>query len=1758
MDPDNLKRFLVELPGALNYSNYSAIPYNLHRALYYSATGNGAHIHKLFPDHTASYDFSTPIDTHPPKTPFYNAPKSQTYSHPPGKVCARVVPKGEAMYRCRQCGHDDTCVLCAHCFNKKDHIGHEVMVNMSLGNGLCDCGDLEAFPPLECRCSADIDTDNPFTDPVTETIRVCIDYVLDVTNFSVQTLPFVHRNQNALPALTASLLLNYSSLPRGRYGTEDRNSAVYVLVLWNDEHHNFKEAQTAIMAATGVTAAGADVIAMDISLTGRAILKRATNYTELLEAKELAEINGLVASVMSARDYSREIVVLHVLQWICDAILFASNTAFRETCKTVLANVLLEPGHKLSKTLPTEFFAGLSVNIERKLFENALLDDGRFVNYGVCKVDPHVSASEYNGPVHTVLTTDRNLQVHHSRIQYLLLFQVRMMTSARKKLGTLMAPLIADTESKAAFTQQMMEVYPVLLTTMALADREDHLNCLIELSTQLLSCPTSVHSIRARDEVGRILGPLARLIEEHSAQMNPATGYYNFVERPATHTRLLYIAVKRAILRGMHDLLYVSAQPEARAMFLLPENLPMLLLYLRAFQDYCPMERKYGNHVETELFEYAVHFEYSIKVLETVHHIAASELTRDEAVRAIREIVAFLMLRPIQQSAPGIVDFRVSKDSVAFVHPIHTLLSYLVKKYGLGAFDMAFEDSTKPFVNISDISLRSVVLGSQIKAGFWIRNGICALRQASLYANSKMTDATFFCDLHIQQVALCLDNPRTTLYNFLDRWELLQWYRGEVDWTKTIYEERFPLMVEKFVVFLYNLLTDRGALDERKEPRSRTMKPAPLTDLYDDFDDFGDYSDDEEIEGVGVTASRPAGEDHRTSLAYFLCDAPKSFSQISSHVHAPDLEEILYLIADYQAPTGLADVGLYRLKASVYEELDPMSLHLDLSKFQVVSDALFKNIAKNRHTAESDVVLMPVWKMSTLLFVNERLGRFTRTKDFVKLVYKLLQVAIDASDETYLAQLLHLLHACIVDDERLHGDGFLRDDYVTISIGDLLLTIAELPLVLKRIQSKAEFLVEELVRRDSRVLQNLEESFGVDHVQTYKKRKTLANHDDTQRVLSEKRKAKVMRRFAKQREQFLSQNKEYDTPDTAATPEHLRACVYCGEPESPDEPFGIMATKTTPYTLWELPTDDDDYFRMAFAPYDHQASPKSPQLLLYGRGISYQHDGGSLSSVLSTCGHGIHYKCFDTEMRGSSRIRHVPCPLCHNLHEVFVPVFVPDANVAKVPVPTNVDDALADPAVNRSVGAAKCTTLSESVISTYDSAILKRIALVMLKEVVPLVDTSSKSFHSALVMLTGYIANTIRVQEIATRIDGPECFPSLLEKVPNTAKTLVRSLVQGRALIYELRGSSSLVGSNDTLELEASEFWKSLRATTQDPFVEVVRLFMQTDESLQHIVSMVIVKLVSYAVKQLPRVADFDIPAGFELSTDVQDTLREIVLIRGSSRFGTDKDAISRLYLSIERVVSPLLRQSVLFLDILSSTSVDSKSGDNLLTRLQDLVDEQAYPECVDALTTILGISSLRSLLLRIGTEERVRSLFDAGFNVTLAPRLPYTGVVKLIDLPLDYNECVMDDDNFQAGNVDTLGLPLVSGFDNIICLHCGTKVKDLRFLLHMGNCSNPTAIFFVPRLNNLKICIHIGHSPIHVDIPAPYLTQHGECKRVNTGGRATLNELRYKFLNQLWLTQSLYGFVTRRIFGSQVDAWSIDDQEEDDEDDIVDHDFTI
>lgn len=1734
---EELKKYLIRLPQSLGYREERKIKVNLYKALYYAITGEGEYLDLLFSGVPEDEIVALEGYSWPPKLnrtrAFYKYRVLSRYTHPKGQTCGRILGANEPVYRCSDCGYDDTCVMCVKCFNRDDHIDHNVSVYHSNGDsgGMCDCGDETAFTrKLNCACqdAEDLDEELPleFQKLMKATFAVVLNYILDVTNFSINTLPLIHKNINSRGELriTSKHISDFSSLPSDVYGEEDVNSDdLWYLVLWNDENHDYLEAETGIRAATGVPDEKAKLIASEINANGRAILKVASLYSDLLKGQKLAEADGLVATIMTARDYMREVIVQHMFNWIADVTSFSANRAFRETSKSILAELLLEPDFEFSKILPAEFFQAKHLDIKKEFFKNGLLYNGELLNLGLTKLKPGVSTSSLMKSCHDLFRPAFEETLTGSRIQYLFAFEVRLVSLVRKQFSKVILPLFfSNAETKATFCEQYLEIFPTVLNILALSDREEQIASSADVSIQLFTCPRTNKWIVSNGKLCNILGPLSVLIEDHSSRVN-SSGYPNLIDVVVdVRSKREKSALQKTItdtIDSFNRIVSKNDDHDILNQFLLHDNLVLFLNFQKYFQGSSTIVRKYGDHVERELLqEFYSFLQRSLPILRTVHNVAkVEELDTKHAEMAVGLILDFLSMRKLNCNAPGIAEFRVSKEPVSYTNPLNSFLSLVLQQCGMDSAKEVIKNSKFPFMHVSDFSLRSIVLASQVKIGLWIRNGVTASRQASYYTES-VAELGYYRDLHLNQVACVVDDPRLTFLNFLDRWELLQWYAGDSPEDKTIYEDRFTFICEQFILFLYNVLTDRFFFDD-------------------------DSSTDRKLYRK------------KREICYALCTEPKAYTALKTELNSladdtQTFDTLLRECADYSPPTGLYDFGMYRLKPELYEKLDPLSIHLDSSKFLSIAGSLVANIAKNRNIDERLMVLQPEIQLCNSQYVNDHIGDFTRTKDFAKLVYKLLQVALNSEDELFLPHLLHLVHAVIIDDEAVNGPGHLADFFVTIPIGDLLLSIAESSMS-TQIVLKADFLLDQFVARDSRIMESLVDCFGEDHVQAYKKRKVglFETESEKRKRLAEERKAKVMKQFAKQREKFMEKNDiNAEHEETSDEPNHkLRKCVTCGEYESIDELFGLLMCTTKSSIFWTIPRAESEYVELAFSDWDTKITPEEGKVYPSGYPYDLVRKGANPrldATVASSCAHGMHYKCY---LRAQTQLKAFPCPLCHNFHDSFIPSFLVDesqsiANLCIIGDTffSSYNDFYED------IGGNKLEKFSSGIMAKeyhQNHQVKLEFEELMFKS-----EDEPQRDHEKLFELTELIADTIRANEIATRLDGTESFSNFIDSIPSSAKALLRSMIQTRTFLAISRRKSLFDTyfhlTNDLIK----RTWGS-RSYIAGQFSTVVALFFQTDESLQACVRKGLSTLVAYAALSLidfhPQVLNGKTFESRHLDGSLTEDMRLFVSLIADIHDEdlpeeVSEEYLKNLYFAIERLVLPFLRQCCIFYDLITSKSIGQNEFESVeaVQTLTFAIANQDNVSSCDLLCKLLSIPNLRELISGVVLENPSFEIDAKEINMQLGSNhkgwlhaeitdIDYPGVIRLIDLPDDYNDCITDP-QYKVG----------TGVGSI-CLQCGTYLDSVVHVSHIKKCSF-MPIYFSPGINTFNVVIEIGDHPFEVKMPAPYLTIHGEVKKDRLPGKALLNRLRYEHLNKLWLNQGLFGVVTRSLFGMRGEAGTV------------------
>jgi E3 ubiquitin-protein ligase UBR1 len=173
-----------------------------------------------------------------------------------GGACGHVFRPGESVYRCRTCGLDETCVMCAPCFRSTDHEGHTTSVSIATSSdSCCDCGDPEAWV-VEQHCKIHSLEAGPvkqyeempswMVERLHCVVTTSLDFVLDTLIRSYREpkqLSVDKIREDAARGLAEeeSILRIYNQTHTNPLELEKPSMIMYSCILWNDETHSFGE-----------------------------------------------------------------------------------------------------------------------------------------------------------------------------------------------------------------------------------------------------------------------------------------------------------------------------------------------------------------------------------------------------------------------------------------------------------------------------------------------------------------------------------------------------------------------------------------------------------------------------------------------------------------------------------------------------------------------------------------------------------------------------------------------------------------------------------------------------------------------------------------------------------------------------------------------------------------------------------------------------------------------------------------------------------------------------------------------------------------------------------------------------------------------------------------------------------------------------------------------------------------------------------------------------------------------------------------------------------------------------------------------------------------------------------------------------------------------------------------------------------------------------------------------------------------------------
>lgn len=1419
-------------------------------------------------------------------------------------ACARIFRKGEPIYRCLTCGYDDTCALCSHCFRKEYHIGHKVNINICQreNGGVCDCGDPEAWVrDFECQYrkylneeTIDIDggdrlvkSDMPhdLRSLLLGAMEILLDFIIDVMTSS--DLHFYDISSTNLGTITKYSF--YGELDGEAYdcrGMRDVTDKKFALMVYNDQVRHYRDAVQRIRLASKKVKAFATMVTDRLQSYGKAKVIVSENMELLRERQKILSATGLATCIRSLRDVFREEMVDEIIRWICsftESELFKSNV----TTKDLFCQAFCR---RWKKGLAQPERIALATDY---MYRTGTLD----LKYNIPKIQTHKAQRKgdhwyheierWNLPEniceiaeYNIDTSDFQPNTCHlgSRFQYFIYFDIRFWKSIRTVLHDMYScSVITNLNFKNVICAQYVDIYPTVADMLLTKDREPETNVMGVLSTQLFTCPSNSTLIVQHHDLSRIFASIySFLTEEKIRSLEDVT---------ISHKISIWSLKVRRWCQCFFDVSYMLSRSKDSKSIVQSNIIPMACDIIALFQGRPVIVREGKTHVEYESPDYTAFFQ-NVPVIylfaENIAHCFSTLKNVDREAQkvlckeAIMYVVTFL-LKLESNNYPGLLDdtidvdltiekkvrrdprsgeliqvYRIDREKVSFLHPLHSFLAFLIE---FADFENSLElkqtiDDTivrmgklnipNPTVSIFDYSIRTIVLMSQIKSGFWVRNGFSVRSQLQLYRNTNLRECGFMRDLFLIQVFVNTYEPDFVCNLIFDRWQLLEGW--------TLRENGFPVEETPSEDQDDALLYDQHTLSYILEECLNFFIQVQLEVLY--------------LRGL---RENDLSETHiRNELIHNLCFGPMTYSKLCSNIPEHIAMEkrfdlMLQDIATFSAPTGANDVGMYKLKDEFMSEVNPYYFNYTANMKDDVLKLLKHRIMKKTNKTMNKIVIEPSLKDANELGIHRHIGNYSLSSYFSDFLIKTLRYigyqGVDKCDNL-LETTLHLIHICSLEKYIDHDSGrtffanFTRQSEIHgTSIAQLLFNMLDGE-SMKDHRSKIRSIFaifDQKYPNVSHMLLGCISQF--DSIKLTDK----TNESNPQKAISRKKKlakdkqARLMAKFKEQQSLFLKQNQnevgetsdvemvEYGDDEGWQFPE--QHCLYCQNALDNAGPFGIISYVSKSSEFRKVPFDNPFWFLKAFSDNhnldndetksDEQYSEKWSKYMewiresnVMGPGFS-SHKHVESKVVSQSCGHGMHFQCYlnflNTNRNKQQQItRNVPesiehreflCPLCKAISNMFIPIlWVPNKkSFVKFVLPlesgVNVFEHLSNQDLHEprwletfgslatkdveeltqlTVSASNMIGLNSKEITTADQKSFRSMLTNMFQILTLLVFPRVFKADSSLILI-----NTIKSTEISLR--GLGSISSVIDQVSNNSLLNLRAINEFRNNVFLMK-----------------------------------------------------------------------------------------------------------------------------------------------------------------------------------------------------------------------------------------------------------------------------------------------------------------------------------------------------------------------------------
>ncbi|XP_037871161.1 E3 ubiquitin-protein ligase UBR1 isoform X2 [Bombyx mori] len=700
-------------------------------------------------------------------------------------LCGRVFKQGEPAYSCRECGMDNTCVLCVECFKVSAHRHHKYKMGQSGGGGCCDCGDAEAWkrdPFCDLHAApSDQPPEAGISEDVIRRMKIvasaCLTYCLRL---------LTHDHAPCLPND-----LRLKDTERDILQILDQPDC-YCTVLYNDETHTFEQVITTLIRVTKCNHRDSVELVSLIDREGRALIKcnsfqvcdKLKTDIEMFTARQSSTLKVLV---MHAHVIAHQTFAMKLLTWLQN---FVSQ---EQSLRMAVSHVALG-----------EDMWGSSTAV-----------GGGGVAVGVMQNDFRMWKAARTAWHRLLIAT--TLMDYSTKRTMAILFT--------KNYGSILKDFIRD-DHDHSFSISSLSVQLYTTPTLAHLLIAKHDALFVVLNTFVSECNRRCNNGRLEFDRNHVSVAYKR------AQFVLFDVKYLLGSVPASFDDDL----RKGFLHGLSLLLNL---------FVMMQGMDSVVRQVGQHMEYEPeWESAFNLHVKL-----AQSITMSLEWCAAERPLTASAYRMALRRHAAATAPAPRQLKELGNQSASVIPYDVSVDPVSIHRPLSRYIAglhLLLHRHGLSyhspEFDRQDKQKSSPEELIEPV-LQTMAMIAQVHAGMWRRNGFALLNQLYFYHNVKCRTEMLDRDVVMLQIGASLIESNEFMIHVLNKYNLLDWASPEFE-KQSIEDDTLRhtiSMVEEFLGLLITIVGSRhvpGVGEVTNEDRTKKeiiqmlcVKPMPHSEL---------------------------------------------------------------------------------------------------------------------------------------------------------------------------------------------------------------------------------------------------------------------------------------------------------------------------------------------------------------------------------------------------------------------------------------------------------------------------------------------------------------------------------------------------------------------------------------------------------------------------------------------------------------------------------------------------------------------------------------------------------------------------------------------------------------------------------------------------------------------------------------------------------------------------------------------------------------